>query len=341
MIAIIGVLVALLLPAVQAAREAARRTQCTNNLKQLGLAFANHHDSQKFYPSGGWGYDWVGDADQGFGRNQPGGWSYSVLPYLELDTIHSIGRGNRVVDGASNTVKRQANAQVVQMQPAVFTCPSRRLPELSPTCCMPKNVVGSAQMPMAKADYAANFGDADYCAGGPTCPCIVFFGTSPNNVKEVNEGRFTNWPNTERITGIVFVRSEVTMAQVSDGTSNTYAVGEKFVNPSGYEDWSDTGHDWSMYAGQQDDTVRSTHFDPDAGFLSTPLQDNIQLVASTRFGSSHPAGCHFAMCDGSVQFISYDISPETHRRLGNREDGEVVSLSDLNNSAPIGTRACP
>src|SRR5213593_486082 len=78
-IAIIGILVALLLPAVQAAREAARRTQCMNHLKQLATACMNHHDTYKYFPSGGWGYHWVGDPDRGSGAEQPGSWMYNIL----------------------------------------------------------------------------------------------------------------------------------------------------------------------------------------------------------------------------------------------------------------------
>ena len=76
-IAIIGILVALLLPAIQAAREAARRTQCQNHMKQLALACMNHESTHKHLPSGGWGWDWVGDADKGFGEDQPGSWLYN------------------------------------------------------------------------------------------------------------------------------------------------------------------------------------------------------------------------------------------------------------------------
>src|SRR4051812_22680085 len=77
-IAIIGILVALLLPAVQAAREAARRSECENHLKQLSLGCLLHKDTQKFLPSVGWGYAWVGDPDLGFGKTQPGGWHFNI-----------------------------------------------------------------------------------------------------------------------------------------------------------------------------------------------------------------------------------------------------------------------
>ncbi len=92
-IAIIGVLVSLLLPAVQNAREAGRRTQCMNNLKNLGLAAQQHLEKLRRFPSGGWGPTWVGDPDRGNNTKQPGGWVYNLLPYMEQMALHDYGRG--------------------------------------------------------------------------------------------------------------------------------------------------------------------------------------------------------------------------------------------------------
>ena len=122
-IAIIGILIALLLPAIQAAREAARRTQCKNNLKQIGLAAQNHLNTQKFFPTGGWGYHWVGDPDRGYGMNQPGGWGFTLLPYIEESAIFNMGRG------MSGAAKMTAPGQMMAT-PAPFFA-ARRAEEAS------------------------------------------------------------------------------------------------------------------------------------------------------------------------------------------------------------------
>jgi prepilin-type N-terminal cleavage/methylation domain-containing protein len=119
-IAIIGILIALLLPAVQAARESARRTQCINNLKQIGLAFQNHHDTHKHFPTGGWGWFWSGDPDLGFDEKQCGGWIFNILPFTEQDKLWEIGAG---IAGATSAPKKAANAERMKRPVMVHELP--------------------------------------------------------------------------------------------------------------------------------------------------------------------------------------------------------------------------
>src|SRR5688572_15812559 len=132
-IAIIGVLVALLLPAVQAARESARRTQCLNHLKQMGLAFHNHADTHGHYPTGGWGWDWVGDPDLGFAEGQPGGWTYNILPFIEMNNVRQIGSGD------PGALKQAELERLVTVPIKFFNCPTRRPAKAYPVDIKPKN----------------------------------------------------------------------------------------------------------------------------------------------------------------------------------------------------------
>ncbi|NLE37478.1 MAG: DUF1559 domain-containing protein, partial [Pirellulaceae bacterium] len=153
-IAIIGILIALLLPAVQAAREAARRATCANNLKQIGAAALNHESAHGFLPSAGWGFIWVGDPDRGFGETQPGGWIYSLLPYLEQKEIFDIGTGMATIP------KKQAAASMCGMALPTFNCPSRRDAKMYPVIWANYiNVQNNMVKGDARSDYAANGGD--------------------------------------------------------------------------------------------------------------------------------------------------------------------------------------
>ena len=121
-IAIIGVLIAMLLPAVQAAREAARRMQCSNNLKQLALGSLQIEAAHGCLPSGGWGWVWIGDPERGFGKDQPGGWAYTILPYIEQQDVFDLGKG-------ADTDRVAIMQGRLQIPITTFICPSRRQAE--------------------------------------------------------------------------------------------------------------------------------------------------------------------------------------------------------------------
>jgi len=146
-IAIIGTLIALLLPAVEMARESARRSSCANNMKQIGLAVKLHIDSHRTFPTGGWGSEWMGDASKGFGTKQPGGWVFNVLPFIEQQSLRDLAQGAGV-------------AELMQKPVGSFNCPSRRLPRVYPFNG-PSNKLQnfpSVSVPekVTKTDYAIN-----------------------------------------------------------------------------------------------------------------------------------------------------------------------------------------
>ena len=296
-IAIIGILVSLLLPAVQSARESARRMQCLNHLKQMGLAFQMHHDTYKHLPTGGWGWNYVGDPDDGFGENQPGGWTYNILPYMEQGNLHDIGKGT------VGPLKQTELARLVSFPISFYHCPSRRGANAYPITVQPTN---AAHVDVgAKLDYAVNCGD--------------------QNQNEWNGGAppAGNKPPAGTFTGIVYCYSTITLAQVKDGTSNTIMVGEKYLNPDNYENGVDAADNENLYVGFDNDNARSTH--PTGAY--PPRRDTRKLTAHI-FGSAHPSGWNVVLCDGSVRPLSYTIDKVPFQRLGNRADGLPVDMSN-------------
>ena len=165
-IAIIGILIGMLLPAVQAARESGRRLQCVNNLKQISLAILNHENATKHFPTGGWGRMWVGDPDRGNVDNQPGGWAYNILPFMEQGIMHNLGAGMTPPD------KSAAAAKMIAVPMPEFICTTRRTAELFPyhLGLNPQTYNADWANSAARTDYAINRGvfAADVDAGdGP------------------------------------------------------------------------------------------------------------------------------------------------------------------------------
>lgn len=306
-ITIIGILIALLLPAVQAAREAARRVQCTNNLKQIGLAGLNHESAHGFFPSGGWGWYWIGDPDLGAGKTQPGGWVFSILPYIEQQDTYMLGAGQTA------SQKAIAFARRLQMPVPGMCCPSRRTSTPLPLMSSNQNFYQCNQITTAvRGDYAVSVGDPSSC--DPEVDGV----NQPTTVAEGQSASF-KWADTTSFTGVCFQRSQVTVADITDGLSNTYFVGEKSLGPDWYTTGTSAADTESMYTGPNADQYRITT----KGYpvcQDTPGNNSWRV-----FGSVHASGFNMSFCDGSVQNISYSIDPEIHRCLGNRKDAKAIS----------------
>lgn len=303
-IAIIGILAALLLPAVQAARERGRQAQCTNNLKQLATAFHLHHDNHKLLPSGGWGSQWFGDGDRGGGKTQPGSWAFSVLPFMEESALFNLP-----VDGDPNQIlasQRAGAAQAARNAVKGFYCPTRRMPRPYPTAsATPLNA--DAYTEGARSDYGANAGDDK----------SLTWGAGPTESQALADQGFAN---LARCSGIVYQRSEIGLAGVLDGTSHMYMLGERQIdrkfwergasNPAGNDGlcaW--VGSDMDMHVWGAD-----------------PPESDAKSGLSQRFGSAHQVVFYVALCDASVRSVRMNIAPDMHRKFSHRYDQQPASL---------------
>ena len=334
-IAIIGILVALLLPAVQAAREAARRAQCVNHLKQIGVGFLNHESSNKILPGAGWSPWYVGDPMWGTGRKQPGGWMYQVLPFIEEQAVYDLP-----ADGQKSTITTQQKAASVVMQQTpitAFNCPSRRQAKAYPWALAPtwKPFNSDLVSTMGRGDYAANAGDTDngqWQLQGQETPDNLAddkYYKSPDPPLDWLWPSYTNpepvatWPALKMQSGINFFGVDIKLKHISDGTSKTYMVGEKFLDPDGYDcDGNVNGGDNQSYYGGYD-------WDANRFADLPPVRDTPGANLYRQFGSVHAAVWQAVMCDGSVRSFSYDMELLVHRHLANRSDGQPIPDAGL------------
>ncbi|MDO4584608.1 MAG: DUF1559 domain-containing protein [Planctomycetia bacterium] len=340
-IAIIGMLVGLLLPAVQQAREAARQMQCNNHLRQLALAAMNVESSARAFPSAGWGYGWMGDPEGGLSWGQPGGWCYTLLPALEQNALFQLTADGNLPESPSPEAKTNATT-VMQTLVSVFNCPSRRSMQLYG---LRGATLRNATMPKEgmKGDYVANYGayrtneGGSYGGYGAAWPSIP--GPLAADVTQMRQKK-TAWPEySTQYTGVCYLFSKVTVGEIRDGLSNTILYGEKGCDPTFYTSWNpsdnneSTVNDYCDFVGEGDaEITRSTYggyYNGDTFVSSTsrlPIQDRMGYKdCNSRFGSAHAGSFGMALCDGSVQRLSYSVAPEVWHCLGNKADHQAVN----------------
>jgi prepilin-type N-terminal cleavage/methylation domain-containing protein len=350
-ITIIGLLIGLLLPAVNMAREAGRKAQCSNNLKQLGLACLHHEQDQGYFPSGGWGSQWVGDTTLGYGSRQPGSWVFSILPNLEQQSLYRLG-GSDMSSGTPTVTNVQTSgaSQCISTPLPMAICPSRRRAIAYPsTNYTPPPVNATLPANVARSDYAANAGDVVFTANasntntslilswqGPPLPqmnltlsataatnWLTFYQQCQVCTYNTSSQAFTPPPPNGEPNGVIYTGSQVRKDDITDGVSNTYMLGEKYLVPENYTSYANTQDNSDihcMYSGCTIDNERSTNY-------STPLQDRSNLVPLAAFGSAHVNSCCFVLCDGSTHWVNYSIDPTTHKLLGCRNDQQPVDTT--------------
>ncbi|QDV74368.1 DUF1559 family PulG-like putative transporter [Botrimarina mediterranea] len=384
-IAIIGILVALLLPAVQAAREAARRTQCKNNLKNIGLACQNFYDTQDQFPTGGttpqarienYLADTFSQPNPALRQGPPNGPEtqglgvfYQILPFME--------------EGAIAGVVQQS--QISEFTVAMYYCPSRRSPG-TPTPGTASKVDYAAVNAAPARSEMSGANEMENMLASPmnttpynrlnqsTWGCSTCAeGVPPRNVVQglKNPSREaqgqvqyrgviqrTDWilngnPPTSGEAG--GAGSKMTFAKITDGSSKTMLIAEKWLVPdiitgasSGVGFGIGAGDDNGWADGWDCNNVRTTLFPPRAdndisqvpGKASTSDQSRDQQLAAIFgpdgscdnvgdwvLGSSHPGGINSVFADGSVHFISFGVDPENFNRMGHRRDGETVDVN--------------
>jgi prepilin-type processing-associated H-X9-DG protein len=300
---------------VQAAREAARRNQCQNNLKQLSLAMLNYESAQKALPTGGWGWHWIGDPDAGTGPNQPGSWVYQIAPLIEEANIRTIAQGLPLAQKKIELMK------LSETPITTMNCPTRR-PSRPYTYYYTGDVYRNMNTPRVavRGDYGACMSGKEKWADGFDEPLTLALGATTFDWDRAELAKLLRTPDgkrTRQLDGVVVYHRAIKLRSISDGLSNTYMLAEKWMIIPHYETGYLSWDDQSYYLGFDRDTNISSY--------ELPLQDSLIYVDSPfRMGSAHTTMFNTAFCDGSVHSISYDIDILVHQALGSRNGGENV-----------------
>jgi len=314
-IAIIAILVALLLPAVQQAREAARRSSCKNNLKQIGLALHNYHDTFSTFPPG-----YVAQqtgVTAGTDAASFWGWQTYILPQIEQSALYDL-----MQVGQSNLPQALAIAATrQQMQQPIdsLACPSDTAPSSNSNSQI--NDATPTPYSLSSSTYVGN--NSSFAS--------LAVATGDTLVSTFHE--------TSTANGCFWRNSKLQMRDITDGTSNTIMVGERawqLNNPGGNKRECDGGVVYGLNSGENQNlratlangSVALNSTATSVGGVAAPGGDACQFG----YSSLHQGGAQFLLADGAVRFISENISAQPNsahndvvfENLLNRHDGNVI-----------------
>ncbi len=299
-IAIIGILIGMLLPAVQSVREAARRIQCANNIKQQSLAMLNYESAHMHFPSG-------------FTMPNQAMWSAYILPFIEQGNLfNSINFDSNF---SADTVGNEQNRAALSVVLKIFQCPSAT--GLDVQFDPP---AGFDRVPCC---YLA-------CASG-------LLDREAGDLPWAGMDRYQQYPDSD---GIFFVNSETRMAMISDGTSSTVLIGESLpdqyilgTDEGGNLQKVDHWYIGSRELGTMEEVLSRNSSENSECMGSTACPINSLLLGDETnidqkelsFGSRHTQGVNFGFADGHIQFVSDSIEASVLSSIGTRSNGEVVS----------------
>lgn len=288
-ISIIGILIGLLLPAVQAARAAAQRAQCLNNMKQIGLAMVAYESLNKTFPSGG--------LDNTRNGNRMG-WPVLVLPYLEQTALQSRFDMKK---SYLEAVNRSASMTPVN----VYLCPSQR----EQKSVLLREFGSDSEQYLGADTYTIHY----YGVAGPK-------GTNPAGANYALQTGGTCGGFAQ--SGVLYKNSRVRFADIRDGSSNTFLLGEiSWDGAKMYRIWNrgcdEGGAAWCASCKNVLNGINVKAY--------TVFNQDFNDVS---FGSEHGGGGHFAFCDGSVRFVSENINLGLYRATASRNGSEIATLTE-------------
>src|SRR5262245_12556660 len=293
-IAIIGILVSLLLPAVQAARESARRMSCQNNIHQFALALHSHHDAKQVFPVGGQGDVLPDPMPSPPTTTKIGGcsWLVFVLPFIEQQTLYTTYRFDKAYHDAAT------NGVVGSQKISIMHCPSGAQQRAGNS---EVGSIGGANVACYSTHYYGNM--------GPTGSIVYSGKTYTYAVSGSGNNRITT-------TGILGVNTTNRLADIIDGTSNTILIGERSnMEPSGtnsYRSWVRGNASTPAACKLVTNPINSTNYNG---------SDNFNDIS---FNSEHARGANFAMGDGSVKYITQMVDMSIYKACASKNAREVV-----------------